>query len=37
MLNYTPNLLRIRKKVLAMMGERDLSTRHDLPRVSERC
>jgi hypothetical protein len=29
--------LRIRKKVLAMVGERDLSTRHDSLRVSERC
>ena len=34
---YTPNLLIIRKKVLAMVGERDLSTRHDSLRVSERC
>ena len=34
---YTPNSLRIRKKVLAMVGERDLSTRHDSLRVSERC
>jgi len=32
-----PDSLRIRKKVLAMVGERDLSTRHDSLRVSERC
>lgn len=35
--NIYPDSLRIRKKVLAMVGERDLSTRHDSLRVSERC